>query len=103
MAWFIDLPAPTEGAILGIVLAVLTLAIQFLASYVPWLAAFLEQYKQEWAIALTGALVLALEAWLPGGDWADVSILGVQIVVAVLVIALGRIALNKLRVRGFMQ
>jgi hypothetical protein len=32
-----------------------------------------------------------------------VSILGVQIVVAVLVIALARIGLNKLRVRGFMQ
>ena len=99
--WLVDLPGNVEAGVIGVVLALLTLAIQFIASYLPWLAAFLEQYKQEWGMALAALLIGVLEANLPGGEWADASILGVLFVTTILLVVLGRNVLRSFEVRGF--
>ena len=101
MSWFIELPQPTIVAIGGIVLAAFGLLIQWISGYAPWLAAFLEGYKLEWGMGLSALLVAWMQNALPGGDLAGVSILAVQLVVAVIVYALGKLGLAKAKVAGF--
>ena len=99
--WLVDLPVDTQIAIGGVVLAILGLAIKYLTIYVPWLGDFLNKYKEEWALAVSGALITWLSNTLPGGEYEGVSILGVQLVVAIIVLVLTKLGLSRLGVRGF--
>jgi hypothetical protein len=101
MAWFVELPSNTQLAIGGIVLAAFNLLIQYVLAYVPWLAEFVGKYKGEWASALTVALLSWLQNVLPGGEYADVSVLGVQLVVAIVLVVLAKYGLRRAGVRAF--
>lgn len=98
---FVDLPVVTQIAIGGIVTALLSLLIQFVGSYVPWLEAFLAKYKEEWGVAISAALVAWIQNALPGAEYAGVSVMAVQLVVAIVVLVLAKYGLAKARVRGF--
>ena len=100
-AFLISLPEPTQAAVIALVVAVMGVLIRFIAMYVPWLGDFLEQYKEEWGTALGVVLVNVLQQYLPGGEWAGASVLAVQLVVAVLVVLLGKYTLKKAGARGF--
>lgn len=83
MNWFVELPSETQLGVLAVVAALVDLGVTALIAYVPWLA-FLEAYKAEWGM-LAGAAVLAfLENLLPGGEWAAVSVIAVQLVLAII-------------------
>lgn len=99
--WLIDLPTNTEVLIGGLVMALLGLLVNWVAAYVPWLGVFLEKYKTEWGVTLAALFVGYLETNLPGGEYAELSVLGVQLVVAAILLALGKLGLGKAGVRGF--
>jgi len=101
MSWFIELPQPTIVAIGGIVLAVLGLLIQWVSAYIPWLGSFLEQFKFEWGVALSAALVAWMQNALPGGELAGISTLAVQLVVALVLYGLAKVGLASRGVAGF--
>ena len=98
---FVELPIETIALIGGIVLGLLGLVIQWVGDYLPWLGNFLEQFKREWGIALSAMLVAWMQNVLPGAEWAGVSVLAVQLVVAIIVIALGKLGLGAAGVRAF--
>jgi len=97
----IELPVETIALIGGVVLGLLGLLIQWIGAYLPWLGTFLEQYKQEWGMALSALLVAWLQNALPGAELAGISVLAVQLVVAIAVFALGKLGLRKAKVQGF--
>lgn len=101
MNWFVELPNDTKVAIGSIVLTVLSLAVAYISSVVPWLGEFLKKYKEEWALAVTAALIQWLQNLLPGGAYTDISTLSVQLVVAIVLVLLAKLALAKLKVKGF--
>ena len=98
--WLVDLPGSTETAVVGLALSVVILLIKYAVAYFPWLG-FLKQFEQEWGVALGALIVGLLEKYLPGGEWLDVSNLGVLLAVAVISTLLGKIALARSKVRGF--
>lgn len=98
---FVELPVVTQIAIGGIVTALLSLLIQYAGGYAPWLGAFLAKYKEEWGVAISAALVAYIQNALPGAEYAGVSVLAVQLVVAIVVLVLVKYGLAKARVRGF--
>lgn len=100
-AWLIELPSETAAAVIALVVALVGVAIRFVAMYVPWLGDFLDKYKEEWGTALGIVVVNVLNTYLPGGEWAGVSVLAVQLVVAVVVVLLAKLGLKKAGVRGF--
>ena len=100
MQQFVQLPEETKLAIVGIVLAVVNLAVQYVSLYVPWIGQFLDKYKAEWAVAISVALLGWLENALPDA-YPDVSVIFVQLVVAVILTVLGKITLAKTGVRRF--
>lgn len=103
MNWLIELPVETSAAVVALVIALLGVAIRFVSMYVPWLGEFLEKYKEEWGTALGILVVNILQQYLPGGEWAGVMVMSVQLVVAVAVVLLAKFGLAKAGVRGFKQ
>lgn len=98
---FVELPVVAQIAIGGIVTALLSLLVQFVGSYVPWLGEFLKKYAQEWGVTISAALVAYIQNALPGAEYAGVSVLAVQLVVTIVVLVLAKYGLAKARVRGF--
>ena len=98
---FVELPQNVQAAVIAVVVALLGVLVRLIAMYVPWLGEFLEKYKEEWGTALGVFLVNILQQYLPGGEWAGVSILGVELVVAVAVILIAKYLLARAGARGF--
>ena len=82
ISYFVDIPVEQELAITALVIALVNLAVTALISYAPWLA-FLEEYKEEFAMAASAVAVAALENWLPSA-YPEISILAVALVLAIL-------------------
>lgn len=97
----IALPEYVQVSVVALVVALVGVAIRFVAMYVPWLGDFLDKYKEEWGTALGILLVNILQQYLPGGEWAGSMILLVQLVVAVAVVLIAKFGLAKAGVRGF--
>ncbi len=95
MSWLIELPAETVAAVISLVIAVFGVLLRLLASYVPWLASFIERYREEWGTAIGILLVNIMQTYLPGGEWAGTSVLLVQLAVAVATVLLAKAALAK--------
>jgi len=100
-AYLISLPPDTQAAVVALVVAGIGILIRLVANYVPWLGEFLDKYKEEWGTAVGIYLVNLLQTYLPGGEWAGVSILLVQVVVAVLTVVIGKALFRKAGARGF--
>lgn len=83
--WFVELPAETQLAVIAAIAALVDLAITAAIAYAPWLS-WLEPYKEEWGMAAGAAALAFLQNALPGGEWAEVSILAVQLVLAILAV-----------------
>lgn len=98
---FVELPIETVALIGGVVTALLGLLVKWVGGYVPWLAVFLEKYQTEWGVALSAALVVWIQNALPGAELAGISLLVVQLVIAIVVYALGKLGLASYGVRGF--
>lgn len=95
MSWLIELPVETQTALFGVVAGLLGLLIRWVSAKVPvWLGNILKSYEAAWAMTL-GALVVGLvEANMPGGEVAGISMLAVQLFVAVAVYVLGKLGLE---------
>jgi hypothetical protein len=94
MSWLISLPEETAASVIALVVAVIGVLLRLVISRVPWLE-FLEKYKEEWGVALGIMLVNILNANLPGGEWETVSIIAVQLVVAVIGVLLAKFGAQK--------
>ena len=101
MIFLVDLPEPVQVSVIAATIAVVALLVRLVSMYVPWLGMFLEKYKEEWGTSVGILLVNLLEQWLPGGEWVGVSILAVQLVVAVVIVVLGKYLFRKAGARGF--
>jgi hypothetical protein len=84
---FVELPAETQLAVIGLIAALVDLGINALIAYAPWLG-WLEPYKEEWG-HMAGVAVLAFLQNLLPGDYAEASILAVQLVLAIIAIVMG--------------
>lgn len=84
---FVELPANVQLAVVGLVVVLVNLAVTAAIAYVPWLA-FLEQYKEEWGLALGALAVTSIQNWLPT-QYPEASVLAVQLVLAILAIVMG--------------
>ena len=85
---FVELPQSVQLAIVGLVVVLVDLGVTALIAYAPWLA-FLEAYKEEWGLALGALAVTVLQNWLPGGEYTQISILAVQLILAILAVVMG--------------
>jgi len=99
-AWLVSLPDPTIAAVISVVIALLGVLIRLIALKVPWLGDFLNTYKEEWGTALGILLVNVLQTYLPGGEWAGVSVLGVELIVAVVTVLLAKYGFRKAGARN---
>lgn len=88
LAYFVELPQEAQLAIVGLAVVLVDLAVTAAIAYVPWLA-FLEAYKEEWGLALGALAIQLLQNALPGGEYAAISILAVQLVLAILAVVMG--------------
>jgi len=99
--FLINLPEPTQAAVIALVVALLGVVVRLVAMYVPWLGEFLDKYKEEWGTAVGILLVNVLNQYLPGGEWEGASVLAVQLVVAVVTVLVAKYLLKKAKARGF--
>jgi len=100
VAGFVQLPDAEQIAITALVVGVLGLVFSYIATKFPWSTPFVEKYKMEISLAAAGALVGVIENALPSA-YPEISILFVQLVLAVLaVVGLFKI-LGKAGVPGF--
>lgn len=88
VAYFVELPQSVQLAVIGLVVVLVDLAVTAAIAYLPWLA-FLEPYKEEWGLALGALAVQFLQNALPGGEYTAISILAVQLVLAILAVVMG--------------
>lgn len=79
---FVELPDETKGTVTVLVVAVVGLAITKLITLVPFLA-FLKDFEAPLGMALSSALIEALQNMLPSA-YPEVSILAVQLILAIL-------------------
>ena len=100
-AWLVELPEPTVAAVVAVVVALFGVLLRLVSTYVPWLGAFLEKYREEWGTAVGILLVNVLQTYLPGGEWAGTSILLVQLAVAVATVLLAKYGMRKAGARNF--
>lgn len=98
---FVDLPDAQENAIKVVAAALLALAFDFLIGVAPWLA-FLRTYQEGFALALGLLAVNAIENYLPTGSDA-IAIPAVGLVIAIALYLLGRTALRRRGVKGFVK
>jgi hypothetical protein len=94
MNWFVELPPETQAQIGVVAMIVLNLAFSLVVQYVPWLGDFINRYKEEWAAGITLWLVTLIQNMLPEA-YPNVSILGVQFVVALILAMLAKYWLRK--------
>jgi hypothetical protein len=98
LAYFVALPDETKAVLAALVLGLVNTAVQLAIAYVPWLS-FLEKYKEDWAGAVTVALITWLQNVLPSA-YPDVAVLAVNLVLSILV-AVG--VIKKLTVKAGAQ
>jgi hypothetical protein len=84
---FVELPSDVQLAVVGVVVVLVGLAVEFAIAYVPWLA-FLRNYAQEWGMLLGAVVLEAIQNWLPS-EYPEASILAVQLVLAIIAIIMG--------------
>ena len=84
LAYVVTLPADTQLAIAGLVGLVVMLVINLIGSHIPWAVPVLMKYKDEVSAVLSGALIGWLSNVLPGGAFENVSIIGINLVVALI-------------------
>ena len=94
MNWFVELPTGVQVQIGILATALLNIALSVVITYVPWLGDFLGRYKDEWAAAITLWMVTLIQNALPEA-YPDVSVLGVQFLVALALAMLAKYALRK--------
>ena len=82
---FVELPPDTQLAVAAFVAVAVDLLVTALISYAPWLG-WLADYKEEWAKVAAAFVLGLLQNALPGGEWTQVSILAVQLILAVLAV-----------------
>jgi len=100
MAQFVQLPDATRLGITAVVIAVVGLAFAWIGGQLPWTVPFLSKYKEEISLTLAAALIGLIENALPSA-YPEISILVVELVLAVLA-AVGLFKLlAKAGVRGF--
>jgi len=100
VAQFVQLPDATRLGITAIVVAVVGLAFAWIGGKLPWTVPFLSKYKEEISLALSASVIGWIENALPSA-YPDISILFVQLILAVLAaVGLFKI-LGKAGVRGF--
>lgn len=99
-AWLVELPEPVVASVVALVVALLGVLIRLIATYSPWLGEFLEKYREEWGVGLGVLLVNTLQTYLPGGEWASVSVLAVELIVAVAAVLLAKLGLRKAGARN---
>lgn len=92
---FVALPDEMKLVIDGLLILAVSAVIQFAIVKVPFLA-FLAGYAREWGLLLSAIFTPWLENLLPGGAFAEASLLGVQFVLAVIA---GVLAMNKFATR----
>src|SRR5690349_9523372 len=82
----VTLPEPIRNAILIGVTVALAWVVTQLAGRFPWLGGFLGQYVDEAAVAIAGAVTLAIQAWLNAvpPQWEGVVNSALALVVAIL-------------------
>lgn len=82
---FVQLPVETQLAVAGLVGLLVTIAFNYLGKLAPWSVPFLSKWKEELSAGLSGLATGWLSAHLPGGDFENVSVLGVNFAVALIV------------------
>jgi len=102
MSWFVELPSDTQIAIGVAIMALVNILTSLVVAYVPWLDGFIGKYKEEWAIALSGAVVAWLQNILPEA-YPELSVLAVQFVAGVILALLAKYGLAKLKVKAFIR
>jgi hypothetical protein len=100
--WFVELPSETQVAIGVAIMVLVNILASFVVAYVPWLDGFIGKYKEEWAIALSGIVVVWLQNVLPEA-YPDLSVLAVQFVVGVVLALLAKYGLAKAKVKAFIR
>lgn len=98
---FVDLPPALESSVAIVVATLLTLGLDFLIGFAPFLA-FLRAYQEGFAISISGLFIAAIENALPTGS-ESLSIAGVEFALAIALYLLVRLALMRRRVRGFVK
>lgn len=99
-AQFVQLPEAERLAITTLVVAVLGLVFAKIGELFPWTVPFISKYKMEISLALAAVVVGFIENALPSA-YPEISILFIQLVLAVLAaVGLFRI-LGKAGVKGF--
>ena len=97
---FVPLPDASRLAITAIVISVVGLAFAKIGELLPWTIPFLSKYKEEISLSLAAALIGLIENALPSA-YPDISLLVVELVLAVLA-AIGLFkVLGKAGVKGF--
>jgi hypothetical protein len=95
---FVDLPVNIEASIIGLVVSVFALVIDYLIGILPpalgWVGEFLKKYQQEWALAAGAGVVVWLENFLPTGS-EDVSIKGVAFFLALIFVFIPYLVVRK--------
>lgn len=102
IAYLVTFPVETQLAILGLVGLLVNLALGYLGNYAPWSVPFLQRWKDELTALIAGGLTGWLATNLPGGNFEQVSILGVNLVIALLVALLAhgvRLAFRSAKVK----
>lgn len=100
---FLQLPDPLQAAIVALVTFVVGFVFTQVSNAVPWLGAFLGQYKVEISMAISGALVTLAQNLLNAipTQYDNIVSLVLQLLIAVLA-ALGLFNfLAKSNVKGF--
>lgn len=99
--FFVDLPPSVELSVTAVVTAAFYLLVRFVVAQLPWLGGFFEKYAAEWALALSVAFIGWLENFLPSA-YPDISVLAVQLVLAILAaVGVGIKLLAGRNVKGF--
>jgi hypothetical protein len=100
VAQFVQLPDATQLGITTIVIAVVGLAFVWIGGKFPWTVPFLTKYKEEISLTLAAGLIGVIENALPSA-YPEISILVVELVLAVLA-AVGLFkVLGKAGIKGF--
>lgn len=81
-ASFVPLPDAERTAFTALVVALVAWVFALIGNYVPWSVPFLEKYKMEISLALSGALIGWIENLLPSA-YPEISVLVVQLILAI--------------------
>jgi hypothetical protein len=83
---FVQFPDPLQAAILALVTFVVGFLFTQIANALPWLGAFLGQYKVEISMAVSGALVTVIQNLLNAipAQYDNVVTIALQLLIAVL-------------------